>query len=180
MDVELKELEEELRGFAPSPISSEVVSRMVKAMEKWEDVDSEDESYQELPDSGKVISFPASKGERNSNNWKPMWAAAAAVAMMGAAVGAIFPKEQGDGVTAMTDMGTVPALRQASLVPVNIQRKVSSLDTGVMSNEDGTEYQVIRVTRQEEADFRSQNNVGLKISRPKVDYYIVPVTPVFY
>ena len=70
----------------------------------------------------------------------------------------------------------MPLLRQASLVPVNVQRKVSSMDTGMISNKDGLEYQLIRVVRQEEADFRGENDVGLKITRPKVDYFVVPVS----
>ena len=176
MDSELKQLEEELRGFSPSPMSGEVLSRMLKAMDRWEEAETTDEpAIEPVNASGKVVTFPTEKNRRSS--WGPMWAAAAAVAILGAAMGIFFPgngsKEQ---IAAMQGVGPVPVLRQASLVPVNVQRTVSSMDTGKVSSKDGVEYQVIRVVRQEEADFRGSANEGLKITRPKVDYYVVPIS----
>ncbi|GHC55751.1 hypothetical protein [Roseibacillus persicicus] len=169
MDSELKQLEEELRGFAPSPMSGDVLARMVEAMDRWEE--AEGETVEET--SGKVVPFPR---EEKSSSWRPMWAAAAAVAVLGAAMGVLLPEGESPQVTAMSNLGPVPVLRQASLVPVNVQRKVRSMDAGMVSNKDGMEYQLIRVVRQEEADFKGGGDVGLKISRPKVDYYVVPVS----
>lgn len=174
MDLDLKELEEELRGFSPSPISGDVLTRMVEAMEGWEDAEVADAEEAEMSESSKVIGFPVEK-KRRSGSWGPMWAAAAAVAVLGAAMGLINQGE-GEGVTALKGLGPVPVLRQASLVPVNVQRKISSMDTGVVSNRDGLEYQLIRVVGQEEANFKGQNDIGLKITRPKVDYFVVPIS----
>ena len=172
MDSELAQLEEELRGFSPSPMSGEVLSRMVKAMDRWEDAEIAEEP---TSDGGKVVAFPTE--ERSRSSWGPMWAAAAAVAILGAAMGVFYPGAGSEEkIAAMQGVGPVPVLRQASLVPVNVQRKVSSMDTGKVSSKDGVEYQVIRVVRQEEADFRGADNTGLKITRPKVDYYVVPIT----
>ena len=128
-----------------------------------------------MTEESKVIEFP-SEQESRGGSWRPMWAAAAAIAILGAAAGFLLPPESDSGVVAMQGLGPVPVLRQASLVPVNVKRKVNSVDTGVVSNKDGVEYQLIRVVRQDEADFRGQDNVGLKISRPKFDYYVVPVS----
>ena len=184
MDPELKQLEEELRGFAPSPVSGEVLSRMVEAMEQWEEVEEVEEvkssepKAADLMESGKVISFPSEKINRGAS-WRPMWVAAASVALMGAVLGLVLPQNDVGGVTAMSGLGPVPVLRQAGLVPVNVQRKLKSMDTGVVSNKDGLQFQCIRVVRQDVADFRGQDgeeNVGLKITRPKVDYYVVPVS----
>lgn len=175
MDSELQQLEEELRGFAPSPVSGDVLTRMVEAMERWEESESPAEDSDLLAaESGKVVAFPSEKKSRSS--WGPMWAAAAAVAILGAALGILVPKDEASVIAAAEGLGPVPVLRQASLVPVNVERTVSSMDAGKVSNKDGLEYQVIRVVRQEEADFRGNNNVGLKITRPKVDYYVVPVS----
>lgn len=177
MDSELKQLEEELRGFSPSPMSGEVLSRMVEAMDRWEEAEDPVEA---VSDSGKVVAFPAEKKSRSS--WGPMWAAAAAVAILGAAMGVILPDNGGaNQIAAIQGLGPVPVLRHASLVPVNVKRNVSSMDAGKVSNKDGLEYQVIRVIRQEEVDFRGvdfegSDNVGLKITRPKVDYYVSPVS----
>ena len=172
MDSELKKLEEELRGFSPSPMSGEVLSRMLVAMDRWEDAEVADEPEST---SGNVVAFPTEKNRRSS--WGPMWAAAAAVAILGAAMGVFFPEAGSEKqIAAMQGVGPVPVLRQASLVPVNVQRKVSSMDAGKVSSKDGVEYQVIRVVRQEEADFRGSDNEGLKITRPKVDYYVVPIS----
>ncbi|MBK1834237.1 hypothetical protein [Roseibacillus ishigakijimensis] len=173
MDSELKQLEEELRGFAPSAVSGEVLSRMVEAMERWEEGEV---SAVPVADTSKIVAFP--QETRNLAGWRPMWAAAAAVAILGASVGLLMPRSQESGVTAMTDLGPVPLLRQASLVPVNVQRKVSSLEAGVVENREGMQYQLIRVVRQEEADFRAPEGAGcgLKVSQPKVDYYMVPVS----
>lgn len=175
MDSELKQLEEELLGFSPSPVSGEVLSRMVEAMERWEEMDVSEPEEAGLTDSGKLIDFPIEKKD-GARSWRPMWAAAAAVALTGAALGLVMPQEQGFEMAARQDLGPVPVLRQASLVPVKVQRNVRSMDTGVVSNKDGLQYQLIRVVREEEADFRGQNDVGLKITRPKVDYYVVPVS----
>lgn len=169
MDSELKQLEEELRGFAPSPMSGDVLARMVEAMDRWEQAEGD----RDADFSGKVVPFPK---EEKRASWRPMWSAAAAVAILGAVMGVMLPDTESPGVTAMNGLGPVPALRQASLVPVNVQRKVRSMDAGMVSNKDGLEYQLIRVVRQEEADFRGGGDVGLKISRPKVDYYVVPVS----
>jgi hypothetical protein len=178
MDSELQQLEEELRGFAPSPVSGEVLSRMVEAMERWEEADlPEEEVVIANDENGKVVAFPSEQKDRSGwGSWGPMWAAAAAVAVLGAALGILMPKDEAQTLARVEGLGPVPVLRQASLVPVNVERKVSSMDAGKVSNKDGMEYQVIRVVRQEEADFRGEKNVGLKITRPKVDYYVVPVS----
>lgn len=172
MDSELKKLEEDLKGFAPSPLSREVLARMVQAMDNWED--SESDSVAEESQSGKVIAFPAEQQRRGG--WSPMWAAAAAVAILGALIGVFVPNTHGVSVASMKGVGPVPLLRQASFVPVDVQRRVSSLDAGVIADKEGQPYQLIRVVRQEEANFRGVDNVGMKISRPKVDYYVVPVS----
>jgi hypothetical protein len=177
MDEDLLELEEELRSFAPTAISADVVSRMVSAMESWE-------TSEEIADVeggvGKVVAFPSdsSSHKRQRSSWHPTWAAAAAVAIVGALGALVVPQSNsnGAGVTAMAGLGPVPLLRQASLVPVKAERNVSSMDAGVISDRKGTPYQVLRVIRQEEANFEGANNVGLKISRPKVDYFVVPVS----
>ena len=176
MEPELKQLEEELLGFAPSPMSAEVLSRMVKAMDSWEEA----EDSQELgSESGKIVAFPSEKNTRSS--WGPMWGAAAAVAILGAAMGLFIPNGGTENqIAAMQGVGPVPVLRQASLVPVNVERKVSSVGAGKVSNKAGLEFQVIRVDSWEEADFRGTDkgadNVGLKITRPKVDYYVSPIS----
>jgi hypothetical protein len=181
MDKDLLELEEELRSFAPRAMSAKVVSRMVSAMESWEE--SEEISAEKSSDevnAGKVVAFPShSSHHQRRSSWHPTWAAAAAVAIVGAVGAVMVPKSDssGAGVTAMSDdLGPVPLLRQASFVPVKAERKVSSMDAGVISDRQGTPYQVLRVTRQEEANFEGDDNVGLKISRPKVDYFVVPVS----
>lgn len=182
MDLELKQLEEELRGFSPSPVSGEMLSRMVEAMERWEQAEEQvdnapAESLESSVEGGNVVEFPAEKKSQSKGaSWGPMWAAAAAVAVLGAAMGVFLPSKDSSSIAAMSDLGPVPVLRQASLVPVNIQRKVSSINAGKVSNRDGVEYQVISVVREEQADFRGSDNVGLKITRPKVDYYVVPVS----
>lgn len=172
MDLELKQLEEELKGFAPSPLSGDVLARMVQAMDNWES--SEGEAASEESEAGKVIAFPAEKGRKAS--WAPMWSAAAAVAILGALIGLFVPNPSGVSVASLKGIGPVPLLRQASFVPIDAQRRVSSLDTGVIADKAGQPYQLIRVVRQEEANFRGVDNVGMKISRPKVDYYVVPVS----
>lgn len=172
MDLELKKLEEDLRGFAPSPLSGDVLARIVQAMDNWED--SESVPLSEESESGKVIVFPAD--EKRRGGWSPMWAAAAAVAVLGALIGVFVPNTSGVSVASMKGVGPVPLLRQASFVPVDVQRRVSSLDAGVIADRAGQPYQLIRVVRQEEANFRGVDNVGMKVSRPKVDYYVVPVS----
>lgn len=179
MDLELKQLEEELSGFSPSPVSGEVLSRMVEAMERWEHpVEQGEQGTPVNSEAGNVVAFPTEqKASGKAASWGPMWAAAAAVAVLGGALGVFLPQQDSPAIAAMSDLGPVPVLRQASLVPVNIERKVSSINAGKVSNKDGVEYQVISVVREEQADFRGRNNdVGLKITRPKVDYYVVPVS----
>ena len=155
MDSELKQLEEELRGFAPSPVSGEVLSRMVEAMERWEE---EVPSEIEDTESGKIVAFP--KERKDGSSWGVMWAAAAAVAVLGAALGVLVPQNEAEMVAEAQGLGPVPVLRQASLVPVNVQRKIRSMDARKVSNKDGLEHQVIRVVRQEEADFRGTDTVS--------------------
>ena len=167
MELELKELEEELRGFSPSPVSADVLNRMVLAMDRWQDEERLDSS------EDKVVAFPA---EKRRSSWVPMWASAATVALLGAVIGLVFPNQNEAEIASFKGLGSVPVLRQASLVPTNFQRKVRSMDAGMVSNKDGTEYQLIRVVQQEEADFRGEDNVGLKITRPKVNYYVMPVS----
>ncbi len=171
MDSDLQELENELREFAPSPMSGEVLSRMVRAMERWEE---NADGVDEAAEVGKIVDFPSEKKSRSS--WKPMWGAAAAVAILGASLGFLVPPKLSENVVTASSVEAVPVLRQASLVPVNVQRKISSVNTGQVADKDGLEYQVIQVIRREEADFRGDDNVGLKITRPKVDNYLVPVS----
>ncbi|MEM9080662.1 MAG: hypothetical protein AAGC74_08240 [Verrucomicrobiota bacterium] len=167
MDVELQKLEDELRRISPSPLSSEVVARMAEAMDRWED---------DVPAEAKVVPFPTAKTERNSaGSWRPMWAAAAAVALMGALSGLIFPGG-GDGIVSLNELGPVPVVRQASLVPVAAERNVNSIDAGVIRNRQGDPMQVIRIVREDQADFKTRSNIGIKVTRPQVDFYVVPVS----
>ena len=179
MDLELKKLEDELKGFSPSPLSGDVLSRMVEAMDRWEEADDEvlAESATQTSEGGNIISFPTELNEKSkSAGWYSMWSAAAAVAILGALIGLFVQDEDGVRVASLQNLGPVPLLQQASFVPVDVQRRVSSMDAGVIADKQGQAYQLIRVVRQEEANFTRADNVGMKITRPKVDYYVVPVS----
>ncbi|MDP0491898.1 MAG: hypothetical protein Q7Q71_12690 [Verrucomicrobiota bacterium JB023] len=173
MDDDLKILEDELRKFSPSPVSGDVLGRMVEAMEKWED---------EVVQDDKVVAFPgrdqgpvAKSSPDSSPKWKPMWGAAAAVAILGGIAGFVIPGQTEDSVVALSDLGEVPIAKQAAFAPAGTTNDVRSVSTVLVSDEQGVPYQVIRVDSQQEANFKGTGEVGLKISKPKVDYYVVPV-----
>lgn len=172
MEKDLLELEEELRAIAPRELSEDLLSRMVTAMEGWQGAPDAEEASQA---AGKIIAFPATQ-KKKASSWHPTWAAAAAVALLGALGATLLPDASNQGVTAMGELGPVPLLRQASLVPVSGERVVSAMNAGTTSDRHGTPYQVIQVVTRQEANFKGDKNVDLKISRPQVETYIVPVT----
>ena len=69
MDLELEQLEEELRGFSPSPVPEGVLSRMVEAMGRWEKGGEDQEGgfegdFEGSTEAGKVVGFPLEKKSR--------------------------------------------------------------------------------------------------------------------
>lgn len=173
MDGELKQLEEELANFAPSPLSEGLLKRMSTAMERWEEQPEE-----VLESSPQVIPFPE-QSSSSRTNWSPFLAAAAAIALFAALLGGLLPKNE-NNVQQLGQIvpSTTTDVRQASFVPVDVQQKVSSLEANVVTDPNGMPHQIIRVVRENEARFqqRGVSRVGLKVTRPQVEYYVVPVT----
>lgn len=172
MEKDLLKLEEELRAITPNEMSEDVLSRMVAAMESWQEKSDEDESSR---DFGKIVEFPNHK-KKGAASWHPTWAAAAAVALLGALGAILLPDGTEKNVTAMGGLGPVPLLRQASLVPVGGERVVSSMNTGMTSDRQGVPYQVIQVITQREESASGNPSAEVNSTRPRVETFIVPVS----
>lgn len=172
MEDDLLQLEEKLRAFTPGEMSDTVLTRMVAAMESWHEGPM---ALDTAVEDGKVVAISTHQ-KRESASWSPTWAAAAAVALIGALGALLVPNPSDQNVTVMGNLGPVPLLRQASFMPVSGERIVNSMTTSMTSDRQGTPYQVIQVISLHEASFEGEKNVGLKISRPEVETFIVPVS----
>ncbi len=123
--------------------------------------------------SQKEAAAPPSK---RSNIFRFNFAAAAAVAVMGAAAALMLPgAAPRAGQTASADIpGTNPAV-SASFAPASYNRNLSEThDEGVIWQGRNQPHRVLRLTYTDQVTLKNQKGETVQVEQPQVEYVIIP------
>lgn len=181
-DAGLDELEKHLGQIAPTTMRTDVLSRMIKAMDSW---------HEHIPVEEKVVSFSNQEEEQKQPRKKSgeMLAAVATVALLGAATALVmprfFPQQDNGAVTTKVnnfshssdiDLTTVRDPKEAWLVPDAMSHKVvNTSDSGVVMARDNTPHRCIRLDGVDTIKMEDEDGREITISRPSVQYVLIPV-----
>lgn len=176
------ELELHLGQIAPATMRTDVLSRMIKAMDSW---------HEHVPVEEKVVPFssqeiPQTQARKKSGG---MFAAAAAVALLGAAsalvMPGIFSSEIDNGTVThqqpFSNTGEVTVSsqhdsKQAWLVPDAMShRVVNSADRGIVMTENQIPHRCIRLDSMDTIKIEDEDGREITIDRPSVQYVLIPV-----
>lgn len=189
-DGELRQLEIHLEQMTPAEMSANVLARMESAMDRW---------HEFVPVEEKVVPFGDQQDEVSDHKRSRggMFAAAAAMAVMGAATALILPQfnssPEGNVVAENNPQPVVrphaqPVLspvntldvsnapREAWLVPGSLRHQVTSTtDQGVIMAGDNTPHRCIRVDYVDRIKVQDEEGREIEINRPGVDFMLIPV-----
>lgn len=178
----LGELEKHLGEISPATMRTDVLSRMVRAMDSW---------HEHVPVEEKVVSFGTRNDGAKGSGKQPggMLAAAAAVALLGAVTALVLPRatpeDAGDPAVASHpvdaagsdyDVSGQTGHKQAWLVPDALShRVVNTADAGIVMAGNQTPHRCIRLDGMETIKMLDEDGREIVIDRPSVSFVLIPV-----
>jgi hypothetical protein len=128
----------------------------------------------------KIVPFPNARPAAAGHHRKrPMWAAAAAVALIGAASALLVPtgKEPSSIASRPVPQAPPPVANNASphLVPAAFNRGVSEVrDEGVIWKSNNQPHNLVRVVYKDKTTLKDSNGRTYHVEQPRVEYMLVP------
>jgi hypothetical protein len=154
--------EEFLRGNPPSKLAPDFLADLEKITRGVP-----------FPTDGNIVPFPNKTSHPEVRRKRPMWAAAAAVALVGAASALLVPtgKPAGNLVEKAAPSDAAPA----NLVPASFNRGVTEVsDQGVVWKSGNQPHSVVRVVYQDRITLTDASGRTFEVEQPKVKYMLVP------
>lgn len=138
-----------------------------------------------FPADDKILLFPKAAPARSApRKVRPMWSAAAAVALIGAAAALMVPsRNQGNqgvaqlppspSTTAPTSLASTPS--PSNLVPASFNRGISEVhDEGIVWKGNNQPRSLVRIVYKELVTLKDENGRTFQVEQPKVKYVLVP------
>jgi hypothetical protein len=129
-----------------------------------------------FPVDEKILLFP--KASVRTHRTRPIWGAAAAVALIGAATAFMIPTGKAPVNSARQAARTsspVTASASPSLVPASFNRGLSEVhDEGVVWKSNNQPHTVVRVVYKDMITLKDANGRTIQVERPRVEYMLVP------
>jgi hypothetical protein len=126
----------------------------------------------------KVVVFPRTKIAYSPRKARPIWAAAAAVALIGAATALMIPTVKLPQQTARQAPAASPAFTPPSvgnLVPASFNRGLSAVsDEGIVWKSNKQPHNVVRVSYEEKITLKDETGKTYQVVQPRVQYMLVP------
>jgi hypothetical protein len=162
-DASLEELERQLANLRPARLSAPLLDRLASAM------DTAEASY--LDQGQNVVAFPRPPRKR------PLWAAAAAVAVLGAAA-ALWVAPDGGRQLATSGAPKPAAVATpagGSFVTAGYGRDVrEAVDEGIVWSEGQVPHRRVRVVYIDKAVITNAKGEKIEVERPRVEWLLVP------
>ena len=177
-DSGFEELEDQLAQLGGATMSEEMITRMANAMDRW---------HEELPVEEKLVPFDADEKaiERvaKKTSRKPMWAAAAAVALLGILSALVIPEASNQGFAGSNFIGAVQpaavktsAPRNVWVVPDSLTHRVTNTtESGIVMSENDTLHRHIRIEYLDTIKVLDDQGREIEIERPGVEVVLLPV-----
>jgi len=164
MEPELKKFEEELKRMSPVGMPDRMIARMEAAMESWQSADRN------------VVPFSGRNAARKANRTGRFWAAAAAVAILGAVAALLVPNGESSGGK-MAGVVEAPNYAEASFAPMRADRNIiNAADEGFVMSNDAQPFRAVRLESVDRIEFRNKAGEKLRIEAPpQVRILLIPV-----
>ncbi len=205
MTPEQASLEAELRELQASPLDEALLARLEAAaddtltqlspeelrFEKWlhqsspmklspEFLTSLESIVRDVPFAvdEKVVLFPgANPAAQPRKTQRPLWAAAAAVAIIGALSALVMPAAKSPAHVVAQSNPTAPNASAANpnFVPASFNRGLSEVhDEGVVWKSNHQAHSVVRVVYKDQITLKDASGRTVQVEQPRVEYMLVP------
>lgn len=159
--------EEFLRSSSPAALSSDFMASLESVV-----------AGVPFPVNEKIVLFPKSGSAPAKRSARPMWSAAAAVALIGAATALLMPttkQAQRQVVAQAASPAPIVSSANGNFVPASFNRGVSEVhDEGVVWKENNQPHSLVRVVYKELVTLKDASGRTFQIEQPKVKYVLVP------
>lgn len=129
----------------------------------------------------KIVLFPKANTSSHTRRQRPMWGAAAAVALIGAASALLTPAGKAPEKIVRQSAPVSPVSPPVSLtansnfVPASFNRGVSEVhDEGVVWKSDNQPHSLVRVTYKDKITLKDKQGRTFQVEQPRVEYMLVP------
>lgn len=128
----------------------------------------------------KIVPFPKSAAvAAPTRRSRPMWGAAAAVALIGAATALMMPAGKGPESTprrlASTPSAPIKSSANGNFIPAGFNRGLSEVhDEGVVWKSNKQPHSVVRVVYKDLVTLKDANGRTVQVEQPRVEYMLVP------
>lgn len=165
------QFEESLRKISPARLSPDFLAQLEAVVH--EVPFSVNEKIVLFPKGQQGKQAPAARGTR------PMWGAAAAVAVIGAVSALMIPAGKAPQDVARQDSPRTSApsanTAPANLIPASFNRGVSEVsDQGIVWKSNNQPHSVVRVVYQDRITLKDASGRTYQVEQPKVKYMLVP------
>lgn len=126
----------------------------------------------------KIVPFPNAAATPTRRS-RPMWGAAAAVALIGAATALMMPTGKGPETTprrmAATTSAPIKSPAHGNFVPAGFNRGLSEVrDEGVVWKSNSQPHSVVRVVYRDLVTLKDASGRTVQVEQPRVEYMLVP------
>ena len=126
----------------------------------------------------KIVLFPKANTAVPHRRQRPLWGAAAAVALIGAITALLMPAgKTSDKLISQVTQVSSPVARPASgnFVPASFDRGVSEVhDEGVVWKSNNQPHSLVRVVYKDKITLRDKQGRTFQVEQPRVEYMLVP------
>lgn len=126
----------------------------------------------------KIVLFPKASAAHRTRRNRPMWGAAAAVALIGAFSALMIPGAKSPATVARQAAPSSPVVTGAAnpnFVPASFNRGLSEVrDEGVVWKSDNQPHSVVRVVYKDKITLKDANGRTFQVEQPRVEYMLVP------
>jgi hypothetical protein len=127
----------------------------------------------------KIVPFPKVASVTPARRSRPMWGAAAAVALIGAATALMMPAGKGPDTTprrlASAPSSTPSSSATGNFIPAGFNRGLSEIhDEGVVWKSNRQPHSVVRVVYKDLVTFKDASGRTMQVEQPRVEYMLVP------
>ena len=131
-----------------------------------------------FPVDEKIVLFPKGGAAPRKREHRPIWGAAAAVALIGAATALLIPTANNPKTAARVSSETSPPISSnisQNFVPASFNRGLSEVhDEGVVWQPNNGPNRVVRVVYTEHVTLKDPNGRTMEVEQPRVKYMLVP------
>lgn len=126
----------------------------------------------------KIVLFPKGNASEPVRRHRPIWGAAAAVALIGAASALLMPSADRPSSVARHSAPPSPtsaATPAGNFIPAGFNRGLSEVrDEGIVWKADKQPHNVVRVVYKDKITLKDANGRTVEVEQPRVEYMLVP------